>query len=298
VLRWAFRAVLAAVLCLAAGCGNYQGVVEFQAYRTAFESTHATSTAILDQLAVKERELFMRTGGAFNPRKPGFNPDLARYYTDVGDPPGTGAIRRSLDTVKVYNDVLFGLSSGQTAEALTAKLAELTVKVGESISELDSLTGFASGLGMKPLLKFGLELDQEFTRLTPFVRTFFAYRSRDEFRQLLSQNHEHIRAILVQLRSGTTVIFPILSASSLRRWRNEGGGPLTADEAKTLDTYRKLLADWVILIEGSIKALDQAKLAAEAPPTIGGAITGLTTVAVELQVASQAARRRLAELSK
>jgi hypothetical protein len=107
-----------------------------------------------------------------------------------------------------------------------------------------------------------------------------------------------VNNILRELRRGTKVIFPVLTASTLRRWRDAGGrGALAADEQKKLETYRKLLADWVILIDGTIKALDQVKLAVETPPTIAGTITGLTTTAVELETASQAARKHLAELS-
>ena len=51
---WALAALLVA------GCTSVQGVGEFALYQTAFDKTYGASTAILDQLAVQERKLFLR----------------------------------------------------------------------------------------------------------------------------------------------------------------------------------------------------------------------------------------------
>lgn len=295
ILRGARSFAASLAFLVVAACGLYQGVEEFEAYRTAFEKTYGTSTAILDQLAVQERELFMRTTrGRIDPAKRNFDPELARYYTDVGDPPGTGAFRRGLDTVKLYNDLLYGLSSGQTAANLTAKAAALNGKVGEALVE----TGGLAGIDQVQLKAAALALNGIFTRLTPFIQTGLTLQSRYEFREYVIRYHPVVRELLIELRGGTRAIFPVLTAATLRRWRNAPSGGLSAEEVNKMETYRKLLADWVILIDATILALDKVKLAIEAEPTIGGSVTGLTTVAIELEVASQAARKHLAELSK
>jgi hypothetical protein len=282
------------IFCLVlAACAN-QGIAEFELYRSAFERTYGTSTAILDQLAVQERELFMRTRGRINPANLRFDPNLARYYTDTVDPPGTAAFRRALETVKTYNDVLYGLASGQTAEALVGKLGELNAKIGDAAGEASSLVG----VGGAEVAGATAALDRLFVQIAPFLRVALTARSREEFREFVVRHYPIINAILLELRQGTRAIFPILTAATLRRVRDAPSGGLTADEIRKLETYRKLLADWVILIDATIKSLDNVRAAAGADPTIVGTITGLGAIAVQLETASQGARRHLAELSK
>jgi hypothetical protein len=293
--RWGRAISVAACLALGA-CGLSQGIAEFEIYRAAFEKTYGTSTAILDQLAVQERELFLRSRqGRIDPTNVKFDPNLARYYTDTTDPPGTAAYRRALETVKAYNDLLYGLASGQTAEALVSKLGELNSKVGEAAGEVGALLG---GPAQGDLLAATTALNQVFGQIAPFVRLGLTFRSREEFRVYIVQNYPTVRDLLAELRRGTRAIFPVLTAATVRRMRNAPTGGLTADETKKLETYRKLLADWVILIDATLKSLDNVVAAVEEDPTIVSTITGLTSVAVELETASQAARKHLAELSK
>lgn len=293
---YAWRRAAPVIACiLLAACGLSQGIAEFELYRSAFEKTYGTSTAILDQLAVQERELFLRSRrGRIDPTNVRFDPNLARYYTDTTDPPGTAAFRRALDTVKAYNDLLYGLVSGQTSEALVGKLGELNAKAGEAAGEAGALLGVAQG----DLLAATTALNQVFTQIAPFLRVGLTLRSREEFRLYAVEYYPIVRGLLVELRQGTRAVFPVLTAATLRRFRNAPAGTLTADELKKLDTYRKLLADWVILIDATIKSLDNVKVAVEADPTIVGTITGLGAIAVELETTSQAARKHLAELSK
>ncbi|WP_284416019.1 MULTISPECIES: hypothetical protein [unclassified Bradyrhizobium] len=279
-------------------CAGIQGVEQFEAYRTAFDKTYGASTAILDQLAVQERALFMRryridgSSGSLT-----FDPNLARYYTDAVDPPGTAAFRHSIDAVKAYNELLYGLATGQTAATLTAKAGQLNGKIIDAAGEAGALLGIANQAKIQAL---GALLNAAFTQAQPFIQMGLTYQSREEFRHYVIEYHAPVRAILVELRQGTEAIFPVLTAATLRRSRvavTAAEGKLTQQEVEKLETYRKLLADWVILIDATIKSIDQAKAAAEAPPTVSGTITGLTTVAIELETASQAARKHLAELA-
>src|SRR5947209_10758174 len=175
------RRTLLVATCLALGaCGLSQGIAEYEIYRSAFEKTYGTSTAILDQLAVQERELFLRSRkGRIDPTNVKFDPNLATYYSDATDPPGTAAFRRALATVKAYNDLLYGLASGQTAEALVAKLGELNSKIGEAAGEVGSLLG---GPAQGDLLAATAALNQVFGQIAPFVRAGLTFRSREEFR--------------------------------------------------------------------------------------------------------------------
>lgn len=275
---------------------SVNGIVEFEAYKSAFDKTQATAGGILDQLAVQERALFLKVNkSARSPIR--FNPTLARYYTDSVDPPGTASFRAALDTIKAYNDLLYGLETGQTAQAMTAKISALESSL---MSATNSTAGvLAAGAAVSPQVGAAMaSLNQIFAQLTPLIQSALTFRSQQEFQAFLISAYPTVRELLLELRASTGVIFPVLTAATVARSiRDTGNGALTADESSKIDGYRKLLADWVILIEATIKALDQAKTAADAPPSVMGTITGLTAIASEMDTVSQSARKHMAELA-
>src|SRR5579871_917783 len=122
--RTSHRPFLGVFLAAALAACTFGGVVEFEAYKSAFDKVQTTSSSLLDQLAQQERWLFFARYK--NARSPDvFNPALARYYTDSVDPPGTAHFRAALDTIKTYNDLLYGLETGQTADAMAVKVNAL-----------------------------------------------------------------------------------------------------------------------------------------------------------------------------
>ncbi len=282
-----------------AACGSYRGIAEFTLYQTAFDKTYTTSTAILDQLAVAERQLFLDHNPESETTSFRFNPDLAAYYTDSVDPPGTAAFRRALTVTKTYNDLLYGLASGQTANALVARLSELEVNVGKAAGESQGLLAAVTKVpSLSGLAGIATGLDAGFTAMKPFLQLGINFRSREQFRLALTGNYPAVRKLLVELRNGTPVVFPVLTAMTLRAVRNSDlARPLTQAENDKIKTYRKLLSDWVILIDGTILALDRAEAAATAAPTLSDSISGLNNIAVDLQATEQSARKHLAELA-
>lgn len=287
--RFVFVAILAVVLV---GCVSGRGIQEFSLYQAAFDRANTAANGVLDQLAIRERELFLRRHRVgVDVAALTFTPEDARYYADSVDPPGTAAFRRSLATVKAYNDLLYALGTGQTAQALTAKLGELQVSVSKAITEI----GVTAGAGAQTAAISG-GLSSAFRALESIVRTGLKYRSRAAVRVYLLENYKHVRKILVEIRSGTQDIFPLLADAVLRRSRVTGTSP-TAEEIAKIETYRKLLSDWVILIDVTIMALDQVYVSMGASQTIASSIAGLNTIAVDLATTAEAARKHLAELA-
>src|SRR3979409_1809281 len=112
---WRRAALIFGCLVLGA-CGLSQGIAEFEIYRSAFEKTYGTSTAILDQLAVQERELFLRSRrGRIDLSTVKFDPNLASYYTDTVDPPGTAGFCTALETRKGSHGQPLGWAAGPSA---------------------------------------------------------------------------------------------------------------------------------------------------------------------------------------
>jgi hypothetical protein len=286
-------AVIALSAALAACAFN--GIVEFESFRTAFDKVQSTSSSILDQLAIQERWLFFKvTKNARSPVR--FDPDLARYYTDSVDPPGTASFRAALDTIKTYNDLLYGLETGQTAQAMVAKVAALESSItSAAISASGLLDPAVPAASAQVKLAVGA-LNGIFAELQPFLQLALTARSREEFREFLISSYPTVRKLLVELRTATSAIFPVLTAATVDP-ANRAGRALTSEEASKIETYRKLLADWVILIELTIKALDAAYTAAMAPPTITDTVTGLTTISMEMDTAAQSAKKNLAALA-
>ncbi|MEZ2146367.1 hypothetical protein AAE026_29335 [Bradyrhizobium sp. DN5] len=278
---------------LLVGCASIS-VQEFEVYKTAFDKTNEASTAILDQLALQERALFLRHY-KYARSTIHFEPGLARFLTDSVDPPGTAAFRGALQVIKAYNDLLYGLESGQTAQTLAAKLSAMESATSSSIVAVGGVAATATGANAASLATSMAALDKIFQTLLPFIQLGLKYRAQEEFRTFLVQNYGLVRDLLWQLRKGTSVIFPVLTAASVREF-NEGGA-MSAEDSKRIETYRKLLADWVVLLEVTIKALDRAKAAAEAPPTLVDNVTGLTVFAVEMETAAKSAKTNLAKLA-
>lgn len=118
--------LLLLLLLLLTGCATQRGITEFTAYRDSYLMAANAGDAILDQLAVAERETkALVTGPMDQPSKVRFDPAEAAYYSDVVDPPATAALRRSLRALQIYNDALYGLASGQDAEVVAARLSQL-----------------------------------------------------------------------------------------------------------------------------------------------------------------------------
>ncbi len=287
--RWArnargvlFSGLLA--LPVLAGCTTYAGIAEFDGYRQAFATNYTTGSAILDQLAVKERALFLRLNPPGNSQ---FDPDLAVYYVDIGDPPGTAAFRKSLDLVKTYNDLLYGLATGAPAAELSARVQALGTSVtaaeNETQSALSALVGTAGGgAGMLSGLVASLNAADS------LIQVALRYRSREDFRRFVVENHDQIVDILRALRSGTAVIFPILT--------RDATASIDGVDRAQIDNYRRLLADWVIGIDVTIQSLGAVRDAAVRPATLSGATGSLTPFIVELEMSAASARKHLAEL--
>ena len=141
---------IATLIALLAACVSTATIQQFALYQGAFDKANATANAILDQLAIRERELFLRKHRVgVDVAALDFDPAHASYYVNSVDPPDTAAFRRALATVKTYNDLLYALASGQTAAAITAKLGELQANLSQAAIAGGSL---ADSVRKRPLL--------------------------------------------------------------------------------------------------------------------------------------------------
>ncbi len=272
-------------------CASTQGVTQFEAFRSAYEQAYATGNTILDQLAVAERDTYQRVHRQRQGQQQvPFNPKAAAYYTDAVDPPGTAAFRRSLATVKAYNDIVYGLATGQTGKTLTAQA--YTLKAQSLAAATDAAAAaaiIAPGVSTASLIGLSSTLDM----LRPFVEIGATSLSRAAFRDYLVQNAPTVRAVLVKLKESTPAIFPLLTTKSRAEGLMQdsyGDGSLSK-----MGSYRRLLSDWVILIDASIATLDQTTAALTARASLADSVAALTLTATDIQTAAKLARQHAAE---
>ena len=290
-------AFAAVVLAFLSGCNTYRGVNEFAAYRIAFQSAKASSDAILDKLAVAERSLYSRCVNIrdivkneeeeceeFDPQVHGFNPDDAYYIVEVGDPPGTAAYRRTMRAVNAYTEVLNGLASGQTADALAIQLGELAA-VGVSAA---SVAVPVAGVN-DDLLKSVNAVNAAISALKPLTTQVIAFRTRAEFRDEILAQKDNLRKALNEVRSGAGLMYSALITDILDKAPPKG---LPKSDIIVINNYRVLLANWVVILNATIDAFDIAVLAVENENT--ASVSGLLRASKDITEAAEEARRALA----
>ena len=273
------------VLGILAACTTYNGIGEFEAYQRAFNNTYETGGAILDIVAEKERTIFLN---AYPSSATNYDPDYAAYYADSVDPPGTAAFRRALNSVKAYNDILYGLASGQTVDALSAKLTSLNASLSSAANETTQLLNIGT-LQRADLIKTIGNLDARIKAGIELTQFALNYQSREAFRRFAIEYRPVVQELLMSLRDGSRIIFPVLT--------RDATASITGVDQVKVAQYRMLLSDWVLGLEATMAALNRVGAAIKADATVDSSIAAFTKSAVELEVTAAAARKHLAELA-
>lgn len=224
-------AMLVLVSLVVTACAERAGIREFTAYSDAFEASRAASDGLFDLLAIAERRerLLADPGGAT------FDPDRATVFATIGDPPLTAAYRNAFSAITRYNSVMVGLASGQTAGELSGDIAGLA----------------AESAGLASLLISGPQTT--LTAFEPLAKTLgstaLTFRTRAVFRQELAKSAGDVKQLMQTMRTGSATMFRLLvDADEVTL-----GGDAVRREAQ-----RRLVSDWVVLIDRNIAALDIA----------------------------------------
>lgn len=293
-LRTARAWATAAAVLLVASCGTNRGIAEFEAYRFAYDAAAETGESILDRLAAAEREINdLLDPPPTKATQVTFDPNKAAYYSKAVDPPATAAYRRALQAVRAYNDALYGLASGETAAALAAKVSAISGLVASAPGEIAGPTGAAVGATFTAAAN---AVNAAVKGLEPLTAAVIGFEARDQFQSRLLEEAGTMDGILLTMRTKTTDIFDALFAPTVFEANDsfERGGQLRPEETEKIVAVRELLANWVVLLDGSRVALDAA-VTAVADESSGGLVTGLIVTSMELSGAARDSRRNLAE---
>lgn len=266
--RIAFSFLLTALVIQVSACTQRAGFAEFVAYRDAFDASRAASDSLFDLLAVAEREqqrLAVPRGGAFDPA-------LASIHSDLAEPPLTREYRRAFATISRYNLVMAGLASGETAQSLSADMAALGTE------SLGLVSVLAPNVAAPAALRASLSVFQQISTIA------LTYRSRAVFVNELAANAEPVIAVMEEMRAGSPAIYDYLRA------HGSGG-------AAREDTLRRMVSDWVVLMDRNIAALRISTAAARSGSATGADVIALRNSLGEVRAAAEAVRKGIAELA-
>ncbi|MBY5318651.1 hypothetical protein [Rhizobium leguminosarum] len=242
------RAIVLGFALIFYSCSS-TSVAEFQIYDQAFDGQYEYGTRVLDRLADAERTVVSRQ---LNLRSavPQFRPDEASYYLTVGDPPLTGSIRASLQSLRAYNKTLTGLASGETAKALTADIANISANLTAAAGSLTIASGGGSAFAVAAQTTIG--------RLLPIFTQFKAAADRAEFRRRLLIAYPDMRRLLSEMRNGTDEMFEMMRRSYVSRGTLGATAGIPDTDMVKLKQDRELVAGWVILIDKTLVSMDAA----------------------------------------
>jgi hypothetical protein len=280
--------LLTLVVAALAGC-SARGASEFQLYAQAFDSQAVQGEAVLDRLAKAERIIVGRRATR-STAIPDFKPNDAAYYVQAGDPPLTASIRSSLKSLKSYNDALSALASGETATALSNRVGTIVTNLIAAAGTF-SATG-AVGAAVAGASGFAASASSAVSKALPILSQIATYASREAFRRELIAAYPHLRDLLLELRSGTPVMFEIFKRSYRTARENPLDHPglgMSPADLTALNKDRELLAGWVLLLDKSLEAMDTAVAAAMAriSPTD---LAALTEASIELKILAEKMR--------
>jgi hypothetical protein len=210
------------------------------AYRHWIESSSAPA-AIFDSLGQAERTVFRRSSGTLD--KP-FDPKVAAYYQDDVLPPIAAAYRSSFELAQAYDEVLTALSKGRDISALSSKLGRLGERAAAAWKTGEKLSGGALPKLLKPVSK------------NVFSETVL--QSRDSGRAELVKLYPEMREMVVSLRDSTEQMYEIMRRRYVvpGSFETDTGRPVEHDPKHMAD--RKLLADWVEILDRMLETMDEA----------------------------------------
>lgn len=259
-MRPIFRQFLAAmfVIIVISACSDRRGAEQFVLYSEAFGESATTTTAIIDQISVVEKERLRRQ--ARNPGPSGvdvtFDVDEALIFSDLTDPPLAGQYKRALRTIEAYNKLMLGFATGQgyaQSQVLYKTFADEAVGLLAAFRGTVKLSG-----SVAPIVG----------ALDSITTVVAANQSRRFFREKALEYHPAVIELLRVMREGAPVLFANLTAGTEDAIVNAFAvGQSPAKLIEKHEHARVLMSDWVVLMDRNIAALEAVKLAVETQST-------------------------------
>jgi hypothetical protein len=285
------------VLSLASGCAFRAGVEEFRIYVNAFDEVATAADPILTQLKLAERKFFVRRiqqgesvrgRTAMARRNTGvvesFQVEHAVFYSESVDPPYTLAVRHSLNTVQSYNRLLLLYADGQALSSLNSELDRLHREAGLAARAFDNnlVTDIGASIsGAVPAL----------AAIRDVAKHLLTFGSRQAFRDELIARHEDVQMVLDALIRSSVPSFHLLSRENIRKLRAANVSAADQSEQRTkIEAKRKMLAEWVVVLQKSKLALARAVQAASTGGDLIAQVAGAAEIAADIRRSAERIR--------
>jgi hypothetical protein len=215
----------------------------------------------------------------------GFCPGDARYYSKIGDPPDTRVFRTTLTFLMEFAHALSELADGTSAATATAQLQTL----------VDNAAGLAGGPGAQAAgVKAATEAFMAIAQ--PLVKQLAQAASVAQERQVIADAAPKIRALIGQMRTASGPMFATIIEQDMLRYGAPGvSSEENAQIATRVGNYRKILSDYVALLENLEDAWGQLATAAQSR-TNAASLASLATHSAQIEAGAIAIRQSLAQL--
>lgn len=273
-------------LLLTLGCAANVPRQELQQATSAYEAVAASSEPLLVELAAAERRNYLdglepaevlRQEDVVVPRD--FHPARAAYFSMIGEPALTAAVRRGLGVTGDYFRTLSFLAEGGDLETAKTQLRVLSRSVAALATAATS--GAAAPMGAAALA------------LEPLVDRWARAESAAELRRLVAEGAPKLDELLARMQDASTAMYRTLRTAP----QNAAEGALLenpgARRAALLQIaeYNVMVSNFVQLLGGlrdATRSLAAAALAPDSGVTLASLAAASQSLLIDAQVASRA----------
>ncbi|WP_341213401.1 hypothetical protein [uncultured Limimaricola sp.] len=248
-------------------CTPPRGAAQFIQYTEAFSASRQASEALFDLVEVAERD---QARLAYNAELAEFDPSRPYLYSDLAAPPLASEYRTSFNVISRYNQLMVALITGESAGVLLTQVTELetsALAIAATATSTARLQGLASVMEV----------------ISVVARDAVAVRDRRVVAAELAQSADAVMRLMRTMRLGAPDIYNLLRATA---------------GSDNDSTRRRLVADWIVLMDRNIEALQAAVIASENTSRASTEFQSLQARMTELQNAADSIKASLAELAK
>jgi hypothetical protein len=279
-------ALLFLVLLLLAGCGPSIPREQVQRANAAYGAVAERSDAMLTNLSVAERRVYLSTLARTGARSDGditvqtvFDPSTAAYFSTVGDPVLTASLRRGMGLVGDYFRLLVMLAEGRNVE--------------EAKTQINTLAGSVAGLITVATGGAALPLAAVARELGPLIDRWGQAQNAEELRRLVLEGEPIIRAQIAALQGASTTIYETLTREPMRAARTTLADNDAARRAAFVQMAEAqvLVADYVVLLDklaDTLTALAAAVRSPGSPPALASLAAAADSTLIQARAAAGA----------
>jgi hypothetical protein len=290
---------------LVGGCATAPRA-ELTRLQAVMTTTRAAADPIFDDLAIAERRVGMaqatsaaRAGipnAACEARwigspSAGFIgalcPDHIRFESAIGDPPGTAALRSGLATLSGATEALLALAENRNLAEAEMQVQALTGALSALVQATAAPFGPTSGAA--DVLKL---LGPVATQLQPLIDGLVAANNAERARGLILEYDPAFTQLIAALRGAVPAMFQIFVVD--QGFREALAPPsqraaIRADAPRLMNGYRRLLADYAVMLDGVARAWAATVVAARTPGSTD--LVAINAALTDARVAAESVRR-------